>query len=244
MKNLLVLFILAASVQAYAQESALLRTNYSEGDVYEIKMIQKTSTGIQGGTDMTIMMDMAVTEVSDELIETKSKISSIAMDMNQGGMSMSYDSSQSDEELDATGKMLKSQLSPMMNAVIFNTMDVYGNTLKTTVEPAIPGVEEFTVGQAAINYPKEEVSVGSYWTSDNEKQGMTVKTTYTVSKIADGMVYLDIKGDVSGAGTGSMKGTSEIEISTGLAKNTDTEITIATQGIEVTVASQVQMIKK
>lgn len=244
MKNLLVAFILAASVQAYSQESAVLRVNYNEGDVYEIKMIQKQSTGIQGGTEMTMMMDMAVTEVTDEVINTESKITSINMDINQGGMSMSYDSSQSDDELDATGKMLKGQLSPMMSAVIQNTMDKYGNLLATTIEPSVPGMDQLTNGQAAINFPKEEVSVGSSWSNNNEIQGMTVKSTYTVSKIADGMVYLDMLGDVSGAGTGSMKGTSEIEISTGIAKNTDTEITVSTQGIEVTVASQMQMSKK
>jgi len=244
MKNLFVAFILAASIQTYAQESALLRVNYNEGDVYEVKTIQKTSTGIQGGTDMALIMDMAVTEVSDEVIKAESKITSINMDISQNGMSMSYDSSKSDDELDATGKMLKGQLSPMMSAVITSTIDKYGNTLATEIEPSIPGMEQFTNGQATINYPKEEVSVGSSWTSENEQQEMTITTTYTVTKIADGMVYVDIKGDVSGAGTGSMTGTSEIEISTGLAKNTETEITISAQGMEVTVASQVLMSKK
>jgi hypothetical protein len=193
---------------------------------------------------MTMMMVMAVTDVSEEQIKTESKISSIGMEMNQGGMSMRYASSKSDDELDATGKMLKSQLSPMMEAVIFNTMDVYGNTIKTTVEPAIAGMEQFTTGQATINYPKEKITVGSTWTSDNENQGMSVKTTYTVTKIADGIVFVDIQGDVFGAGTGSMKGTTEIEVKSGLAKNTETEITVTTQGIEVTVASQIQMTKK
>ncbi|WP_194850184.1 DUF6263 family protein [Nonlabens antarcticus] len=244
MKNLLLLFILATTLQAYGQESALLRTTLNEGDIYEIQMVQKQSTGIQGGTEMIMMMDMTVSDVSDELIKTESKISSMGMEVNQGGITMSYDSSKTDDELDATGKMLKSQLSPMMDAVIYNTIDIYGNTVNTTVEPAIPGTEQLTAGQASINYPKEEVSVGSSWTSDNEKQGMNVKTTYTVTKIADGVVYVDIKGDVSGMGSGSMKGTTEIEISSGLAKNTETEISVTAQGIEVTVASKIQMTKK
>ncbi|BAO56044.1 DUF6263 family protein [Nonlabens marinus] len=244
MKNLIAVLFLAVSIQAYGQESALLRLNYNEGDTYEVKVVQKQSTGIQGGTDMTILMDMKVAEVTDDLIKTESKISSVSMDINQGGMSMTYDSTKSDEELDATGKMLKSQLSPMMNAVIYSSIDVYGNTLETTSEPAVPGIDQFTTGQAAINYPKEKVSVGSSWTTENSNQGMNVKTTYTVTKIADGMVYLDIKGDVSGAGSGSMTGESVVEISTGTAKTSDTEITVSAQGIEVTVASNVQMTKK
>ncbi len=244
MKNLLSLFILATSFQVFAQESALLRVNYTEGDIYTVSVIQKQSNGVQGGTDMTISMDMEIVEESDESFETESKITSIVMDMNQGGMSMSYDSSKSEDELDETGKMIKSQLSPMMNAVISSTIDIYGNTLKTSVEPAAPGMEQFTAGQAAIRYPKEEVSVGSTWTTDNESQRMNVKTTYTVTKIADGIVYLSMKGDVSGVGTGSMTGTSEIEMSTGTARNTENEITVSTQGMEVTVASQVLMTKR
>jgi len=243
MKKIFVLFVFAVSVQVFAQESALLRVNYNKGDVYEIKMIQQQSTGIQGGSDMTILMDMVVTEVTDETFEAESKITSINMDMNQSGMSMSYDSSKSDDELDAMGKMLKGQLSPMMSAVITSTIDKYGNTLATTVEPSIPSMEQFTNG-AAINYPKEEVKVGSSWTSDNEQQGMTIKTTYTVTEITDGVVYIDIKGDVSGVGTGSMTGTSEVEISTGMAKNNTSEITVTAQGIEVSVSSDIQMTKK
>ncbi|PRP68150.1 DUF6263 family protein [Nonlabens agnitus] len=243
MKNLLVLFALAISVQVFAQESALLRVNYSEGDVYEIKMIQQQSTGIQGSTDMTIMMDMEVTEVTDEVIEAESKITSIVMDVNQAGMSMSYDSSKNDDELDATGKMLKGQLSPMMSAVIRTTMDEYGNTLSTKVVPSIPSMEQFSTA-TTIDFPKQEVKVGSSWTSDNEQQGMKVKSTYTVTKIADGIVYLDVKGEVSGTGTGSMTGSSEIEISTGVLKNNESEIKVTTQGIEVSVVSNVSMNKK
>lgn len=244
MKKILAILFIAASIQTYAQESALLRLNLNQGDVYELKVVQKQSTGVQGGTDMTIMMDMSVTEKSEELYKTETKISSIAMDMNQGGISMSYDSSKSDEELDATGKILKSQLSPMMEAVILNTMNIYGNTLDTKVEPAIPGMEQFTSGQSSLNYPKEEISLGSTWTSDNEEQGMTVKTNYTVSKIEEGVVYLDIQGTVSGAGTGTLKGKSEIDINTGTAKMTETEISVSAQGFDVTIASQVYMIKK
>ena len=219
MKNLLIVFLLAASFQVFAQESALLRVNYNKGDVYETTVIQKQSTGIQSGTDMSIVMDTSVKNVTDELIQTESKISSIAMVANQGGMTMSYDSSKSDDELDATGKMLKSQLSPMMSAVILSTIDIYGNIIETSVEPAVPGMEQFTSAQSTINYPKEKIFVGSTWTSENENQGMKVITNYTVTNIADGLVYIDIQGDVSGVGTGSMKGKSEIEISTGIAKN-------------------------
>ncbi len=237
------LFVLAATFQTYAQESAVLRINYTEGDVYEMKLVQNQKTGALGGTDMTIMMEMAVTEVEGDTIKTESKITSIGMDMNQGGMSMSYNSNQNDEELDATGKMLKAQLSPMMEAVIYNTMDVYGNTLKTKVEPAVPGMDQFNTGQN-INYPKEEVTVGYTWTIDDETQGMKTKTTYKVVDIAGGIAYIDIEGDVSGMGTGSLSGKSQIDIETGMAKSAETEIKVAAQGVEVVIATLLTMTKK
>ncbi len=245
MKKLgILLFVFAASFQTFAQETALLRINYNEGDVYEVKLVQKQSTGAVGGTDMTMLMDMTVTGVEGETFTTASKITSIAMDMNQAGMTMSYNSATDPEELDATGQMLKAQLDPMMEAVISNTIDIYGNTLDTTVEPAVAGMEQFNTGQNSLSFPKEEVSAGSSWTTENEVQGMTVKTTYTVNKIENGLVYVDITGDVSGMGTGKMTGSSIIDSASGLSKNTTTELTIEAQGMQVTVASEIEMSKK
>jgi hypothetical protein len=107
--------------------------------------------------------------------------------------------------------------------------------IDTKLDPAIPGMEQITNrSMNTINYPKEKISIGSSWTSENENQGMKMTTKYTVSSIADGLVTLDVSGDMNGAGTGTIKGKTTVEISSGISNSSETEITIATQGMNIT----------
>jgi len=105
------------------------------------------------------------------------------------------------------------------------------------MEPTIAGMEQLTNSSNAINFPEEEVSVGSSWTSEEENNGMKMSITYTVANIADGSVFLDVSGDVSGLGTGTIKGEATIDISTGIQKSTSMDITVSAQGTEMTITS-------
>ena len=235
MKKVLIALLVITSITTRAQESVLLRLNYTKGDSFLVTTESNQNMGSQGGMNMKMTMGMIVDDVVEENIKTESQITSIVMDMMQGGMTMSYDSNKNDEELDQMGQMLKSQFAPMMESVIYNTLDSQGNVLDTKLDPAIPGMEQMTNrAMSTINYPKEKVSVGSSWTSENENQGMKMTTKYTVSSIADGFVTLDVSGDMSGVGTGTIKGKSTVEISSGMSNNSEIEITIATQGMNIT----------
>ena len=235
MKKVLIALLVIISITTTAQESVLLRLNYTKGDSFLVTTESNQNMGSQGGMNMKMTMGMIVDDVVEENIKTESQITSIVMDMMQGGMTMSYDSNKNDEELDQMGQMLKSQFAPMMESVIYNTLDSQGNVLDTKLDPAIPGMEQMTNrAMSTINYPKEKVSVGSSWTSENEIQGMKMTTKYTVSSIADGFVTLDVSGDMSGVGTGTIKGKSTVEISSGMSNNSEIEITIATQGMNIT----------
>ena len=244
MKKVLITLLVITSLTVSAQESVLLRLNYTKGDSFLVTTESNQSMGAQGGMNMKMTMGMIVADVEEEIIKTESQITSIVMDMMQGGMTMNYDSNKSDEELDQMGQMLKSQFAPMMEAVIYNTSDLQGNMIDTKLDPAIPGMEQITNrSMNTINYPKEKVSVGSSWTSENENQGMKMTTKYTVSSIADGLVTLDVSGDMSGAGTGTIKGKSTVEISSGISNNSEIEITIATQGMNITATTKITVSK-
>ena len=244
MKKILIALLVITTLSATAQESVLLRLNYTKGDSFLVTTESNQSMGAQGGMNMKMNMGMIVADVEEEIIKTESQITSIVMDMMQGGMTMSYDSNKNDEELDQMGQMLKSQFAPMMEAVIYNTLDLQGNMIDTKLDPAIPGMEQITNrSMNTINYPKEKISVGSSWTSENENQGMKMTTKYTVSSIADGLVTLDVSGDMSGAGTGTIKGKSTVEISSGISNNSEIEITIATQGMNITGTTKTTLSK-
>ena len=244
MKKVLIALLVITTLSATAQESVLLRLNYTKGDSFLVTTESNQSMGAQGGMNMKMTMGMIVADVEEEIIKTESQITSIVMNMMQGGMTMNYDSNKSDEELDQMGQMLKSQFAPMMEAVIYNTSDLQGNMIDTKLDPAIPGMEQITNrSMNTINYPKEKVSVGSSWTSENENQGMKMTTKYTVSSIADGLVSLDVSGDMSGAATGTIKGKSTVEISSGISNNSEIEITIATQGMNITATTKITVSK-
>ena len=244
MKRILIALLVITSIAVSAQESVLLRLNYTEGDSYLMTVESKQGMGAQGGVNMKMNMGMIVSEVSGDNVKTESKILSVALDMMQGGMAMSYDSNKKDEELDQMGQMLKSQFDPMMNSIIYNSYDKLGNITETKVEPSVPGMNQLTEASGSVIYPNEKISVGSSWSSNKDNQGMKTTTTYTVSQIKDGIVYLDITGNVSGAAaSGSVKGSSEIEVSTGLAKKTSIEVAISNQGMDITINSNITMIK-
>jgi hypothetical protein len=245
MKRILIALLVITSIAVSAQESVLLRLNYTEGDSYLMTVESKQGMGAQGGVNMKMNMGMIVSEVSGDNVKTESKILSVALDMMQGGMAMSYDSNKKDEELDQMGQMLKSQFDPMMSSIIYNSYDKLGNITETKVEPSVPGMNQLTEGSGSVIYPNEKISVGSSWSSNKDNQGMKTTTTYTVSQIKDGIVYLDITGNVSGAEgvDGAVKGSSEIEVSTGLAKKTSIEIAISNQGMDITINSNITMTK-
>ena len=243
MKKFILLALLVISFATAAQESVLLRLNYNKGDNYITSVQLEQSMGTQGGMSMTMVMNSNVNSVDDKLIMLESKIESIDMNMNLGGMVMDYDSNKSSEELDQMGQMMKSQFDPILKATIYNSVDRYGNVLELKVEPTLPGMEQFTGSQNAINFPEEEVSIGSSWVNEAENQGMKINTKYTVTNIADGMVFLDLSGDVSGIGAGTINGKSTVEISSGIQTNATIEMTVSSQGIEMSIVTTSTMKK-
>lgn len=243
MKRILIALLVITSLTLTAQESVLLRHNYTKGDSYITNQSLKQGMGLQGGMNMKITMGMIVTEVSENSINMESKITSVAMDMMQGGMSMSYDSNNKDEELDEMGQMLKSQFDPMMKATIFTSIDNLGNMIETRTEPTIPQMSQITRNSNYMNYPEEKVAVGSSWSTENDNQGMKMNTTYTVASIADGIVTLDVTGNVTGAGAGNIKGNSIIDIESGVVKSSVLEVSISAQGMNVTVTTNLTTTK-
>ena len=141
MKKLLVLFLVVSSTISIAQDSVLLRLKYKKGDVYKVKMNQSiNSTAMMMGS--VVDMEMSITGKEKNVYTSEMRISKMTMDMMQGGMQMSYDSTQKDEDLDEMGKMMKSQISPMLKVVITSKTNELGKILETKVEPDLPNANQ------------------------------------------------------------------------------------------------------
>ncbi|MDX6747774.1 DUF6263 family protein [Polaribacter sp. PL03] len=238
MKKLLFLFVLATTFNAISQESVLLRANYKKGDVLLVKLDQSQDMGAQGGVDMKMTMNMVVTSRVGDTISTESKIKTIDMNMLQGGMAMSFNSSMKEEDLDEMGKMMKKQFDPMMKANILSKMSTDGDIIETRVEPSNPAMDQFTKQAKGVKYPKEKISVGSTWSDETNEQGMNVKTVYTVSKIEAGKVYIDITGSVSGVGTGDVTGNLIVDIKTGIQDTANIKMALSANGIDMKISTK------
>ncbi|MFB1041181.1 MAG: hypothetical protein QMC35_12065 [Polaribacter sp.] len=238
MKKLLFLFVLVTAINATSQESVLLRANYKKGDVLEVKMEQSQNMGAKGGVDMKMSMDMIVTSKDGVLLTTESKIKSINMNMLKGGMAMSYDSSMKDDDLDEMGKMMKQQFDPMMKSTIIAKVNSQGEILETKVEPSNPAMDQIIAQAKGVIYPNEEVLVGTSWSDVTSQQGMSVTSIYTVSKIENGKVYINITGAVTGMGEGDIKGDLVVDIETGIQDSASSEMAVNAGGMDMKISTK------
>lgn len=238
MKKLLFLFVLVTTINATSQESVLLRANYKKGDVLEVKMEQSQNMGAKGGVDMKMSMDMVVTSKDGDMLTTESKIKSINMNMLQGGMAMSYDSSMKDDDLDEMGKMMKQQFGPMMKSTIIAKVNSQGEILETKVEPSNPAMDQIIAQAKGVIYPNEEVLVGTSWSDVTSQQGMSVTSIYTVSKIENGKVYINITGAVTGMGEGDIKGDLVVDIETGIQDSASSEMAVNAGGMDMKISTK------
>jgi hypothetical protein len=201
-------------------------------------MEQSQNMGAKGGVDMKMSMDMVVTSKDGDMLTTESKIKSINMNMLQGGMAMSYDSSMKDDDLDEMGKMMKQQFDPMMKSTIIAKVNSQGEILETKVEPSNPAMDQIIAQAKGVIYPNEEVLVGTSWSDVTSQQGMSVTSIYTVSKIENGKVYINITGAVTGMGEGDIKGDLVVDIETGIQDSASSEMAVNAGGMDMKISTK------
>lgn len=199
-----------------SQDQVLLRLNYEKGATYGVSMKVSQEMGTVMSMGMTINMDIKILDKTKDTYDSEMRFTKISMDMLQGGQAISYDSSKSDEELDETGKMMKTQMGPMLKAVIYLKGNSLGEVLETKVEPTIAGMEDLAKQSSNVIYPKEALKVGSSWTTTKDEKGMKMNFIYTVKSISNKTIVLDLTGDITGMATGKIFGNMNIESSSGI----------------------------
>lgn len=241
MKKLLVLFLVVSSTITLSQESVLLRLKYNKGDDYTAKMIISQEMGTTMSMGMNIDLDMKVTDVVGDEYTSEMKFAKMTMDMLQGGNVMSFDSTKSDDELDEMGKMMKTQMSPMLSALIIAKGNNLGEVLEVKVEPNVPGMDDLT--SSNVVYPKEAIKVGSTWNFQKNQKGMVLDFVYKVKSILKDKVVIDISGKVSGMTTGSISGSMEVDRASGVPLTSLINMVFSMQGQEMNSKVSMTMTK-
>jgi FKBP-type peptidyl-prolyl cis-trans isomerase 2 len=237
MKKLFILFLVISANLSLAQDAVLLRVKYEEGATYNVAMKMSQEMGAMMSMGMTIDMDLKVTSVQEETYDSEMKFTKMTMDMLQAGNAISYDSSKSDDELDEGGKMMKTQMGPMLEAVIYAKGNHLGEIIEAKVEPNVIGMEDIAQQSSNIVYPTEAVKVGSTWTNSKDEKGMIMEYIYTVKSISEDKIVLDLTGEVSGMAVGKITGTMDIERSSGIPVNSliDMNLSVSGQDMKSTV---------
>ena len=155
------------------------------------------------------------------------------MDMNQGGMPISYDSTLSEDELDEMGKVMHSQMSPMFSAIISTTMTNRAETIETTIDPPIQGMGDLTSNSSAVVYPKQALKVGDSWTANKMENGMDMKMTYTINSIESDVVNVDLSGTIELMAEGTISGNIVIDKDSGNVNSSSMVMDMKVQGQEM-----------
>ena len=233
MKKLVILFLIISANISSAQDAVLLRLNYEKGANYTVSMNMSQEMGVIMSMGMSIDMGIKILDVKGENYESEMKFTKIAMDMLQGGNVVSFDSSKSDDELDEAGKMMKTQMGPMLEAVVFTKGNTLGEITEAIVEPNVPGMEDITNQSSNVVYPKEPVKTGSTWTMSKNEKGMKMDFLYTVKSILKETILLDLSGDVSGMAAGKITGNIKIDRTSGIPVETLIEMNLSVSGQEL-----------
>ena len=244
MKKLVVLFLVISATIISAQDPVLLRLNYEKGASYSVSMNMSQEMGTMMSMGMSIDMGMKIIDAKGENYESQMKFTKISMDMLQGGNIVSFDSSKSDDELDEAGKMMKTQMGPMLEAVVLTKGNNLGEITEAVVEPNVPGMEDIANQSSNVVYPKEAVKVGSTWTMSKDEKGMKMDFLYTVTSILKETILLDLSGDVSGMADGKITGNIKIDRTSGIPLETLMNMNLSVNGQELTSKVSVTTRKK
>ena len=244
MKKLLILFLVISANLTFAQDAVVLRLNYEKGATYDVGMNISQQMGAVMSMGMFVNMEVKVTDVKDDIYDSEMKFTKMTMDMLQGGQAMSFDSSKSDDELDEVGKKMKAQMAPMLKAIIYAKGNNLGEITDVKVEPSIPGVEDMAKQSSNFVYPKEAIKVGSTWSMVKEEKGMKMNFVYTVNSMTKDKVILDLSGDVSGAATGSILGSMNIDKVSGIPDSSLVNMNMSVNGQELKLKIKTLMVKK
>lgn len=208
-----------------------------------MKMKMSQDMGTMMSMDMNMSMKQDITSVTGDTYVSQMKIAKISTDISQGGMNMSYDSTKSDDELDAGGKAMKGQMGPMLNAVITVKGNSIGEIFETTVEPSVPGTQDLTEQSNNVVYPKKALRVGDTWKMTKSNKGMDINFVYKVKSITKEVVLLDISGTVGGIAEGTITGDMNVDRKSGVPLISNVNMNMTVQGQEMITKMTATMTK-
>lgn len=242
-----------------------LKLNLTKGKVYDMKMVLTSQTEmnmmgqtVNSNTNMEMGMDYEVKDVlanGNYLVRNTYK--TIKMSGDAMGMKYEYDS-QTGKASGMQSEKMAEGMKKLIGQYTEIEMDKTGKTIKTTMSPELTSGEgKGSDGMTNLNYsvfPDKKLKVGDTWESDIEqKMGKTdiiIKTKFKLVSVKDGIAEismdgtLDIKPGSEGEITGTQKGTTKVEIATGMNQEVNIDQDIQMQMNDMGMKMPVKMKNK
>lgn len=221
------------SIESAEGDKVLIRLKPKVGDTQKTMMTMDMSTdGAQKmAMNMSMAMDMKVTDFTESVYTYEVKYGTIKMDMDAGGMQMSYDSSA--KEQTGMGAIMHEQMKTLFDKPMTMKMNERGKITEFEM-PGLGNNQQMDMGSISLPLPEEPVGVGDTWTDERAIQGSGImKMTMTVEKITVDDIIIGTKGTIEGTGgeaAGDFSGNYKLARSNGFTKDGTINMNITAEG--------------
>ena len=239
----MLVLVALATLSFMAKDGVTLRLKPQQDKTYTItsKANAMTMMEVQGQTmNMSQVYEskqsFTAKKVSDTQSDFEAQIDAIKLSISQMGMKLEYDS----EHPEKTSPMLAGQVQAYEETIkkpVTISYDALGHLVGDSTD-AFQG----QLKDVIIELPKEELTVGSKWTSDKSQSvsgtDINVIMEYTVTAISKKSVDVSFTGNVESTEmSGTYNGTASIDPKTGLILNGTTKsnisMTLSEQGLSI-----------
>ncbi|WP_349554655.1 hypothetical protein [Pseudotenacibaculum sp. MALMAid0570] len=237
----LALFLVTLGITA---QSVKLEYKLKKGDKFLIEMKMKQNMAPIMDMDIGLIMTTETVGVKEGIIENKSQIKRMKMDISAQGETMSYDTSKKASELTDEEKKMHEEIGPILDMVIYQTLDKTGEILSQKTVPELKQADQLLNQNqiTAMVYPKEALKVGSTWDFNQSMNGIKMKAVYKVAKITSNTLFADISGTMEGVADAKLKGKLEIDLASGMPAKVNMDIDMGTSAMGLKM--NIQMICK
>ncbi|MEZ5023929.1 MAG: DUF6263 family protein [Chitinophagales bacterium] len=193
------------------QEKYLLKFNPKVGKTGQLIMhidmeidMEILEQSMSSYQEMEMGSEMKVMSNTSEKVVTSMQYTYFAMSMDMPMMgTMEYDSRRKDNE-SFMAEAMDSSFSEILNSELIIEQSHDGTTLKTT---GLDGENQLQTGQSNMDitsmmnmsqFPEKALKIGESWNRkiENETSPYSFDATYTLKKVVDGKVYVDLTSKV------------------------------------------------
>ena len=241
----MLVLIALTTLSFMANDGIMLRLRPQQGKTYTLTskasmmmMMEVQGISMNMSQNLETRQTFTTKETSDAESTFETQIEALKMSVSQMGMKFEYDS----EHPEKTSPMLAGQTKEMEKSLKKPTMVTY-SALGAAIDSL--EIEMSQLGAAIVEFPEEELSVGSTWsfnkTQDISGTVITSKMTYTVTAISKRSVDVSFSGTAEGNDdvSGTYSGTASIDPQTGLIIQSSTKsnisMTMSEQGMSFPV---------